>query len=136
MFYPSCNSEKKMDSHFNVFPFSPPWFLLFSCCSVFCKAHLLSHLSPTTWTPTYTNAHIHSFIVSPTLSTEPTDGHLHGSLSSLPPEHSGGHPVSATDLDCWHSWHIGVYGYCRIVLLLCEYFFFLISHWAIMRWNS
>lgn len=53
--------------------------------------------------------------------TEPSDGDLHGRLPPLPPEHPGGHPVSATDLDCRHGRHLGIYGHCRIMLLLCEY---------------
>lgn len=55
------------------------------------------------------------------LFTEPSDGDLHGCLSPLPPEHSGGYPISPTDLDCWHSRHLGIYGHCRIVLFLCKY---------------
>lgn len=54
-------------------------------------------------------------------STEPSDGDLHGRLPPLPPEYSGRHLVSATYMDRRHGRHLGVPGYCRLVLLLCEY---------------
>lgn len=58
----------------------------------------------------------------PSCLTEPSDGDVHGCLPPMPPEYSGGHPVSAPYLDCWHCRHLGVLGYCRLMLLMCEYF--------------
>lgn len=59
---------------------------------------------------------------------EPSDGDLHGCLPPLPPEHSGGHPVSAPYLDRRHRRHLGVPGDCGLVLLLCEFLIMVINN--------
>lgn len=82
-------------------------------------------LSPPTCTHTCTHYLFSTLMSFPSISsppsTEPSDGDLHGCLPPLPAEYSGGHPLSASHLDCRHCRHLGVPGYCRLVLLLCEY---------------
>lgn len=66
------------------------------------------------------------------ISTENSDGDLHGRLPPLPPEYSGSHPVPPSDLDCGHCGNLGVPGHSRPVLLLCKYLKWLkITKW---RW--
>lgn len=58
---------------------------------------------------------------NPTFFTEPSNGDLHGCLPALPSEHSGGYPVSAPYMDRWHCRHLGVPGYCRLMLFMRKY---------------
>lgn len=58
---------------------------------------------------------------NPTFFTEPSNGDLHGCLPALPSEHSGCYPVSAPYMDRWHCRHLGVPGYCRLMLFLRKY---------------
>lgn len=100
------------DSHFTV--------LLFPCVFLFCLFNYAVIPTSSTRLQAYTYTPCFNF-TSWILFTEPSDGNLHGCLPPLPPEHPGGHPVSSTDLDCRHSRHLGIYGHCSIMLLLCEF---------------
>lgn len=63
------------------------------------------------------------------LSTGPTDGHLHGCLPALPPEHLWSHPLPAPHLGGGDCWHHGVILHGLPLLLLREFWSQMSLHW-------
>lgn len=109
--YPATLKRNINDSHFTVF---------FSCVFLLCLFNYVVIPTSSTRLQAYKYTPCFNF-TSWILFTEASDGDLHGCLPPLPPEHSGSHPVSSTDLDCRHSRDLGINGHCRIMLLLCEF---------------